>query len=154
MSNDKPTVEFRKVTVLPNGQKVVPLKVDPELAKIMPMTHADILAQPPAPLEHVIHPWLPTQGIGFIFAATGLGKSLFAMNLAYAVAIGGNYLKYSCPKPRKILYIDGEMSYHDIYSRFMLIVSQQGENKYFPDNWNILTPDKVHPFKLPKISTP
>jgi RecA-family ATPase len=121
-----------------------------DTSKIKAVTYSEMLSSRPTPLELVLFPWLPTQGIAFIYAATGVGKTLFTMNAAYAIARGGNFLKYSCPKPRKLLYIDGEMSYVQIHARFLQIVKQQGELD-FPENWNLLTPDKIAPFRLPKI---
>jgi len=63
---------------------------------------------------------------------------------------GGTFLKYKCPKPRKVLYIDGEMAFNQVHSRFMDVVKQQGP-LYVPNMFHLLTPDKILPYKLPKI---
>jgi len=126
---------------------------NPELAHIKPLTYTEMMVEKPIPLENILFPWFPVQGIAFIYAATGVGKTMFTLNIAYAIASGGQFLKYSVPKPRKILYVDGEMAYSQMHDRFTQIVRQQGE-LYYPDNWNLLTPDKAHPFKLPKICDP
>lgn len=124
-------------------------------SKIQSIDYKEISSIKPKPIEYILYPWLPKQGIAFIYAAAGVGKTLFAMNSAYAICKGGNFLKYKCPMPRKLLYIDGEMSYVQIHNRFMQMIKQQGELEgEDKKNWNLFTPDKVLPFRLPKICDP
>ena len=52
----------------------------------------DVLGTNPNPLEYAMFPWLPIQGIAFIYAATGVGKTLFTLNVAYAIGSGGDFL--------------------------------------------------------------
>lgn len=150
MNNKEKTriVDYRKL--LENG-KIVPLGIRAELEGITPLGYTEMISTPPQSIEYVIFPWLPVKARGYIFAATGVGKTLFTMNLAYAIAMGGNYLRYSCPMPRKVLYIDGEMSWQEIHNRFLQVVNHQGKLDMLAENWNILTPDKVFPLSLPKI---
>lgn len=129
---------------------VFSLKNDLDLSHYQILNFGQLEKTPLKPVDYVFYPCLPTQGICFIYAATGLGKTLFALNLAYAIAGGGNFLKYSCPKPRKVLYIDGEMPFNQLHSRLMQIAAHQGELD-FEDNFNIITPDKVLPYRVPKI---
>lgn len=135
----------------PDG--VTPIRENTELDAINSISYEEMMASKPSPLEYILFPWLPTQGIAFIFAATGVGKTLFTMNVAYAIAGGGNFLKYSAPKPKKVLYIDGEMAYTQVHARFDEIVKQQGSLDY-PNMWSLFTPDKILPFRLPKIDEP
>lgn len=148
--NDKTLSEIKKSF---ESRNVVPIAVDPELSKIKPITYSELMSELPMPVENILHPWLPKQGIAFIYAATGVGKTLFTLNVAYAIADGGNFLKYKCPQPRKILYVDGEMAYQQMHSRIVQITKQQGELSNH-DNFHLLNPDKAHPFKLPKICDP
>ena len=106
----------------------------------------------PPPQEYIFHPCLPTQGIAWIYAPSGIGKTLFTANLAYAIANGGSFLKYKCPIPRKVLYVDGEMAYNQLYSRIMTIREREGKLDY-PENLQFLTPDKILPFRMPKMDT-
>ncbi len=132
--------------------KVVPIKSRSEWDGISPLSYSEIKESNPPPLQNILHPWLPKQGIAFIYAATGVGKTLFTLNAAYAIAAGGNFLKYKAPKPVSILYVDGEMAYNQVHSRFMQIVDQQGEldNK---DNWHLLNPEGFPNQLMPKINT-
>ncbi len=131
--------------------EVIPIRSHPELDKIIPLSYKDIVNSNPPPREIILHPWLPQQGLAFIYAASGVGKTLFTLNVAYAIASGGNFLKYKCLKPRRVLYVDGEMAYIDVYSRFMQIIKQQGPLE--DDNFFLLNPEKSS-LKLPKISSP
>lgn len=134
-------------------EKVVPIHdVSQLLNKIKSITYDEIISSNPGPMEYVMYPWLPKQGIAFIYAATGVGKTLFTLNVAYAIAAGGNFLKYKCPRPRKVLYVDGEMAFTQLHARFMDVVKQQGE-LFFKDNFYLITPEKAE-CQLPKICTP
>src|SRR6185369_3886968 len=120
---------------------------------IVPVTLNQLINTAPQPIEFVLFPWLPLQGIAFIYAATGVGKTLFALNATYAISCGGQFLKYKCPKPRKVLYVDGEMAYQQIHSR-MTQISATSNKIYFPENFLLLTPDKILPHRIPQIDTP
>jgi KaiC/GvpD/RAD55 family RecA-like ATPase len=133
-------------------KKIVPIKPLPDISKILPISNAEIISTVVQPIDYVVYPCLPTQGIGFIYAATGIGKTRFTLNLAYAIAAGGAFLKYKCPKPRKVLYVDGEMAFNELHQRYMAVVKQQGP-LHFSENFSFLTPDKIIPFKIPKIDT-
>ncbi len=121
-----------------------------ELKNYPSFSIAEMKENPPKEIEYVFSPCLPKQGIGWIYAASGMGKTLFALNLAYAIASGGRFLKYICPAPRKVLYVDGEMPYNQLYSRLMTIQEKEGELD-FPDYLQFLTPEKIYPFPIPKI---
>jgi archaellum biogenesis ATPase FlaH len=129
---------------------IINFKPSPDTSRYVPLTFDQLENEKPSPLEFVLSPCLTVQGIGWIYAKTGLGKTLFTLNLAYAIAAGGSFLRYYCQKPRKVLYVDGEMPYVQIYNRIMQIAKQQGELD-FKENFNLLTPDKVLPFKMPMI---
>lgn len=57
----------------------------------------------------ILEPWLHSQDLCMIFAARGIGKTHFALSVAYAVATGGTFAKWSAPRPAKVLYLDGEL---------------------------------------------
>lgn len=138
------------------AHNITPLK---PIQIIEPLTMGIMQTETPPKKQYNIYPVLPVQGIAFVFAATGVGKTMFTLNVAYAIAGGGNFLTYTAPKPRKVLYVDGEMSYVDIHQRLMQIVKQQG-NLDVPDNFMIFTPDKMIagnenlPIRMPKICSP
>lgn len=57
------------------------------------------------------------QDMVLLFASRGIGKSLFALGLSIAIATGGEFLCWKAKKPRKVLYVDGEMPGRRIQKR-------------------------------------
>lgn len=74
-----------------------------------PIGLADFLAMEIPPRELLLSPWLPEKGLAMIAAPRGIGKTHVALNVAYAVASGGSFLRWKAVTPRPVLYIDGEM---------------------------------------------
>jgi hypothetical protein len=79
-----------------------------------------------APQELLLDPILPHPSLSMIYAKRGVGKTHFALGIAVAVASGSTFLKYKAPKPRSVLYIDGEMPPGDIMRRLRGVPSAQG----------------------------
>jgi len=131
-------------------QNVVQLRQKTTPECLVPLTYKQLKVIDIPPKDFVLEPCIEKQGICFIYAATGVGKTLFALNMAYAIAQGGSFLKYTCPKPRKVLYIDGEMPISQMQERLSIISATHGDLDY-EDNLSILNPDKVLPYKIPKI---
>jgi putative DNA primase/helicase len=44
-----------------------------------------------------------------VHAYRGVGKTRFTQGLGVAIASGGDFLRYTCPKPRGVLLVDGEL---------------------------------------------
>jgi len=153
-------MEFNKLSDLHSKKKDDPKFTNIQPIKpieyIKPLSISEIKSSIPPIKSWALHPILPIQGIAFVYAQSGLGKTMFTLNLAYAIAGGGNFLKYKSPQPKRVLYIDAEMAYIDIYSRLMQIIKQQGDLD-FPENFLIYTPDKMKNsessqlLKIPKI---
>jgi putative DNA primase/helicase len=61
------------------------------------------------PREPILTPWLNSQDLCMVYAARGIGKTHFAISVAYAIATGTDFLKWKADKPRKVLYLDGEL---------------------------------------------
>jgi len=55
-----------------------------------------------------------------IYGGTGSGKTLFTLSLAAHVAAGANFIHWPCKKPRRVLYIDGELAKRTIQRRLAL----------------------------------
>ncbi len=82
--------------------------------------------------KYLLVPWLREQESCMVYAATGVGKSLFALSAAMAVAGSGEFLGWH-PEPKpdggnwRVLYVDGEMHIGDIQERLRLL--QAGMSK-------------------------
>jgi putative DNA primase/helicase len=61
-----------------------------------------------------------------VFAKRGVGKTHYALGIAVAVASGGTFLRYKSPKPRRVLYIDGEMPPGDLMRRLRSMPNANG----------------------------
>jgi putative DNA primase/helicase len=57
----------------------------------------------------LLAPWLPEAGLIMIHAATGVGKTLFALGAALAIATGTKFLSFAAQEAHPVLYLDGEM---------------------------------------------
>lgn len=85
-----------------------------------------------------------------LYAWRGIGKTFFALEIAYAVASGGSFLGWVAPKPRGVLYIDGEMPGIVLQERIARIVNSS-EQEAGPGMFRILTPD-MQTFGMPNLS--
>lgn len=103
------------------------------------------------PREMMLSPWLPTQGIVMVYAARGAGKTHFALGTAYAVATGGGYLNFEAPKPRRVLYVDGEMPLVAMQERLRMVAAAS-HVRPAPGYLRLVTPD-VQNEGIPDVAT-
>lgn len=85
------------------------------------ITLGRLLAHPFPPREHVLAPWFRDAESVLLWAPPGLGKSLLALSMALAVAGGGEVLGWKAPKPRRVMYLDGEMHAADLRDRLEML---------------------------------
>jgi len=90
------------------------------------------------PRTCLMEPWLPDSGLTQVYAYRGVGKTFFALNVAYAVATGGTFLGWRCPTPKRVLYIDGEMPARDMKERTGSI---SNDNKLVKENFRMINPE-------------
>jgi putative DNA primase/helicase len=88
--------------------------------------------------KNLLSPWLPEQGLAMVHAERGIGKTFFGLGCAYAIATGGAFLSFKAPKPRPVLYIDGEMPAAAMQERLMQL---QVSNPCDEILLRIITPD-------------
>lgn len=74
------------------------------------------------PRALMLTPWLPDKGLTMIFAPRGVGKTWKALGVAHAVASGGVFLCWRAPRPRRVLYVDGEMPMATLQERYAAVV--------------------------------
>ena len=58
-----------------------------------------------------------------IYAERGIGKTRVGLNVAHSVSGGGSYLGWQAPRPRRVVYIDGEMPGSVLKDRYASIVA-------------------------------
>jgi len=67
--------------------------------------------------EFLLDPWLREQESAMVWAAPGVGKTLFTLTLALAMAGGGEVVGWKADRPRRVLIVDGEMPEDDLKDR-------------------------------------
>jgi putative DNA primase/helicase len=118
-----------------------------------PLDASAFLSRKFDPIEHVLAPFLPTQGLCMIHAPRGTGKTHIAMGIACAVAAGQTFLgRWRAPQPRRVLFIDGEMPGAMLQERFARTVAEIGSD-IAPDFFHMLAAD-LEPDGLPDLADP
>ncbi len=71
--------------------------------------------------EFILAPIFTLGSVNMVFAWRGIGKTHFAIGVAYAAASGGDFLKWTAPRPFRVLYLDGEMPGETLQERLAAI---------------------------------
>jgi len=101
--------------------------------------------------EVFLAPWLTAQSLSMIWAWRGTGKTLAALAVAYAVASGGSAFGWKAPKPRRVLYLDGELPCSELQARAAALVAGEDQQPA-PGMLRFLTPD-LQPRGMPNLAT-
>ena len=121
--------------------------------RIVALDIDDLLKRDFPPMEPLLAPWLCKQHLSMVYAWRGVGKTHFALGVAYAVAGGGQFLKWKADKPRRVVYIDGEMAGAAIKARLAAIVESTPDEHEPPEGYfRIITPDAQH-LPLPDLAS-
>lgn len=75
------------------------------------------------PRATILEPILPERGLAMLFAGRGIGKTHVALGIAYAVSIGGEFLRWRAGEPHNVLYVDGEMPQQALQERLLAIMA-------------------------------
>jgi putative DNA primase/helicase len=111
----------------------------------------DFLAREIPPREMLLAPILPTQGLALLYSWRGVGKTHVALGIAYAVASGGSFLHWQASKPRRVLYVDGEMPGATMQERLAALALAQDKEPPADHFW-IITPD-LQPEFIPNLAS-
>jgi hypothetical protein len=76
----------------------------------VPLTVDEWRARQLDDLDPLMGEVLTTTTRAILNATTGIGKTNFGMAVAGHIGAGRDFLHWCCPRPRNVLYIDGEMS--------------------------------------------
>jgi hypothetical protein len=103
------------------------------------------------PREMLLNPILAVQGLAMIHAKRGVGKTHLALGIAVAIASGKDFLRWKAPKPRKVLFVDGELPQSVLQQWVAETVAAIGANEV-GENLAIITPD-LQEFSIPDLAT-
>ena len=116
---------------------VVPIRAPLQALGINDFLNLDI-----PPRKMLLSPILPERSLAMLYAPRGLGKSWLALSIGLATATGASLLRWSAPRPRKVLYVDGEMPLVSLQERLKAISAGFGRD--IPnDAFRILAADQV-----------
>jgi putative DNA primase/helicase len=101
----------------------------------------DLLAEEIRPREMLLDPVLPEQGLAMLYAYRGIGKTYLALGMAAAVASGAKFLRWQAPRPRRVLFVDGELPAATIRERAAMTIAGFGDARLAPGALRIVTPD-------------
>src|ERR1051326_7465415 len=76
---------------------------------VVAVTAAEFIATQIPQREMILDPIVPSQGLVMVYALRGIGKTFFSLSAAYAIAAAGSFLRFKAARPRRVLYLDGEM---------------------------------------------
>ena len=111
--------------------------------RLRPLDLHEFLQLAIKPREMLLDPILPEKGLAMLYASRGTGKTHVALGIGFAVATGTKFLKWSAPKPRRVLLIDGEMPAAALQERLASIVASAPEVELDPRNIRILAGDLI-----------
>lgn len=111
--------------------------------KLISLNIKEFLEKEILPREFILAPIIPTQGLVMIYAPRGIGKTFVSLSIACVVASGTNMFdkRWHCTKPRKVLFVDGEMPAATLQERFASIITGMGGEINHINNLQIITHD-------------
>jgi hypothetical protein len=111
----------------------------------------DFLELKISPRDWLLRHILQTQSLVMIFGEAGVGKTLLMLSMAYAIASGGDFLRFKTQRPHKVLYLDGEMQGGMMQDRLRMVVSAF-EDKAPKGYFRLVTPHVLES-GMPDLST-
>ena len=116
------------------------------------LTVEELLAREIKPREMLLDPILPEQGLAMLYAYRGVGKTYIALGIAAAVASGGKFLRWTAPRPRGVLYVDGELPAKTLQERSAMILAGVENVEPASSLLRIITPD-AQERSIPDLAT-
>lgn len=132
-----------------------PAKEEPDaqlLYNLAPVALDELMAMDLPVRNAVLEGLLFERGIAMVYAWRGVGKTWFGLGLAAAIASGGSFLRWTSPRPRKVLHVCGEMPASDLRDRLRATVAGLNRPLADPSMLRVLSAD-LHEFGIPDLST-
>lgn len=120
-------------------------------SRIVVVSLLDFVTRDIRPRERILAPWLLTQSLNMLYAWRGVGKTHVALGIAYATASGRSFLKWKADRPRRILFLDGEMPAASMQERLKGLVAASDE-EFNPEFFRLVTPD-LQTGAMPDLAT-
>jgi AAA domain len=88
---------------------------------LKPICLNDFLKLDVPPREMLLNSILPERRLAMLYAPRGAGKTMLSLSIGLAVASGSRLLRWNAPRPRRVLYVDGEMPLVSLQERLRAI---------------------------------
>ena len=109
---------------------------------LQPVGFNDFLSLDIPAREMLLNPILPERSLAMLYAPRGVGKTLLSLSIGLAVASGVPLLRWSAPRQKRVLYVDGEMPLVSLQERPRAI--SMGFSDGIPnDGFRILAADQI-----------
>ena len=138
-AQDGQSTDFNDLALV-RGLDAVKRVIDKTLGKsrLVCVNARQLLEMTFPPREDILAPVFTSSSLHMVFAERGMGKTMFALTCACAVATGTPIFGlWTVPEPRKVLYIDGEMPSDLIQNRLVSVLLGMNELQN-DDNLRIL----------------
>jgi hypothetical protein len=122
--------------------------------RLSPLSLAEFFSLSIKPREMLLAPIIPEKGTAMLYASRGTGKTHIALGMAYAVATGTKFLKWTAPKPRRVLLIDGEMPAAALQERLANIVAGTKGSEAASEMLKILAGDLIEEGGIGNLALP
>jgi putative DNA primase/helicase len=126
----------------------------PPRPRLQPYTVAEFLALKIKSREMLLDPIIPEKGLVMIYASRGTGKTHIALGVAYAVATGTKFLRWSAPIARRVLLIDGEMPAAALQERLASVVAGVISAEATPEALQIIPGDLIEEGGIGNLASP
>jgi len=123
----------------------VPVRLDdarPSRPALQPVGFNDFLGLDLPPREMLLNPILPEKSLAMLYAPRGVGKTMLSLSIGLAVASGAPLLRWSTPRKKRVLYVDGEMPLISLQERLRAISVGIGD-EILNDGFRILAADNT-----------
>jgi len=114
---------------------------DEVLPRLRPLSAAEFLTLELPPRELILDPILPQKGLMLLHAYRGIGKTHLALGIGYCASTSGRMLGWSAPKPRRVLYLDGEMPAEAMQARLAVMIAGADNQPPDPSYFRLLGAD-------------
>jgi putative DNA primase/helicase len=131
-----------KVVLQSRGESSRPIATDQPIPTLKSIGFDDFLAIDLPPREMLLDPILPERSLAMVYAPRGIGKTLLALSIGLAVASGSPLVRWSAPRQRRVLYVDGEMPLVSLQERLRSISHGLGA-AILNDGFRILAADNT-----------
>jgi putative DNA primase/helicase len=109
---------------------------------LRPIGFGEFLNLKVPPREMLLDPVLPERSLSMLYAPRGVGKSWLGLSIGLAVASGTPLLRWSAPRKRRVLYVDGEMPLVSLQERLRMLSAGFG-SEIPNDHFQVLAADNT-----------